>query len=618
MTANRRALLVGGAALGVAAAIRPGRVVAAEAESHGLSVFGDLKHGPDFRHFDYVRPDAPKGGSFSGQISSTAGNQTFDTFNTLNIFVLRGDGAAGMGLTFDSLMVRGLDEPDAVYGLVAAGVRRSADGLTYRFRLRPDARFHDGSRLTAQDVAFSTILLKEKGHPRISQALRFVAGAAAEGDDVVRIDFAPERARDLPLLVAGLPILSQAYYGTRDFEAATLEPPLGSGPYRVGRFEVGRFITFERARDWWAAGLPVSVGQHNFDEVRFEYFRDRQVAFEAFKAGAFTFREEFTARIWATGYDFPAATDGRVKRETLPDRTPSGMQGWFFNTRRDKFRDPRVREAIGLAFDFEWTNGNIMYGAYTRTASYFENSEGGATGRPGPEELALLEPLRGRVPDAVFDEPYRPPRSDGSGQDRALLRRASDLLREAGCRRDGNVLKLPGGEPLAIEFLDFQPTLQPHTQPFIRNLSLLGVAAASRIVDAAQYQRRTEEFDFDMVVQRYSNGATPGEGLRQIFGSAAANTKGSQNLPGFADPAIDALLEAVVRADTRPALTGAVRALDRVLRAGRYWVPMWFRGSHPVAYWDVFGHPPEPPAYDLGAPATWWYDPEKAKRIGRG
>ncbi|MDB5511302.1 MAG: extracellular solute-binding protein family 5 [Enterovirga sp.] len=614
---TRRAVLAGGGALGVAAVLRPAPGAAQALESHGLSIFGDLKHPADFRHFDYVRPDAPKGGTFSHQISSTGGNQNFDTFNTLNIYVLKGDGAAGMGLVTDSLMVRGLDEPDAVYGLVARSVRRSPDGLTYTFSLRPEARFHDGSRLAARDVAFTFRLLKEKGHPRIAQTLRFMNEAVAENDETLRVTFAKERSRDLPLVVAGLPILSEAYWRGRDFEAATLEPPLGSGPYRVARFEVGRFIAFERVKDYWAAALPVVVGQSNFDEIRYEYFRDRQVAFEAFKAGVFTFREEFTARLWATGYDFPAVAEGKVRRETLPDRTPSGMQGWFFNGRRDKFKDARIREAIGLAFDFEWTNQTVMYGAYTRTASFFENSELKATGMPSPEEVALLEPFRGRVPDEVFGEPYSPPRHDGSGQDRTALRRANDLLREAGCRREGSQLKLASGEPFTLEFLDFQPSLQPHTQPFVRNLGLLGIAATIRIVDAAQYQRRTEEFDFDVVTQRYSNSSTPGEGLRQVFGSLAAATKGSQNLAGIADPVVDSLLETIVQAETRPALVAAVRALDRVLRAGRYWVPMWYRGSRPVAYWDMYGHPAQPPAYGLGAPDTWWYEPDKAKRIGR-
>ena len=612
---TRRSALLGVAAAGFA--IRSGRAAEPDAWRHGLSIFGDLKYPAGFRRFDYVNEAAPKGGAFSNQISSVSGNQNFDTFNTLNTLVLKGDGAAGMGLTADSLMARALDESDALYGLVADAVQASADGLVYRFRLRPEACFHDGSPITAADVVWTLRTLKDKGHPRIAQDLALVAGAEAESASVIRVAFKPGRARNLPLVVAGLPILSAAYYATCDFEASTLEAPLGCGPYRVGRFEVGRFITFERVKDYWAADLPANVGQNNFDEIRYEYFRDRQVAFEAFKSGVFTFREEFTARVWATGYDFPAMSDGKVRRETLPDRTPSGMQGWFFNLRRATFRDPRVREAIGLCFDFEWTNPTIMFGAYSRTASYFENSDLKAEGLPSAAEAALLERFRGRVLDAVFGEPYWPPHSDGSGQDRALLRRASDLLREAGCRRDGSVLKLPSGEPLAFEFLDNQPVLQPHTQPFIKNLALLGVAATIRIVDAAQYQRRQEDFDFDVTVRRYSNSPTPGEALRQVFGSEAARTRGSNNIAGISDPVVDDLLDLIMAAETRPELVTACQVLDRVLRAGRYWVPMWFRDTHPIAYWDVFGRPPEPPAYDLGAPATWWFDADKARRIGR-
>jgi microcin C transport system substrate-binding protein len=594
------------------------RATEGESESHGLSIFGDLKYGPDFRHFDYVNPRAPKGGAFSTQITSVAGNQNFETFNTLNIFVLRGDGAAGMGLTFDGLMARALDEPDSLYGIAARAVRWSGDGLTYRFLLRPEARFHDGSKLTASDVAFSFMTLKEKGHPRISQTIRLMTSAVAEGDDVVVVTFAPERSRDLPLTVAGLPIFSEAYYRGRDFEAATLEAPLGSGPYRVGRFEVGRFIEFDRTADYWAKDLPASVGHNNFERIRYEYYRDRDVAFEAFKAGAYTYREEFTSRIWNNGYDFQAVKDGRVKQEILPDETPSGMQGWWFNTRREKFRDPRVREAIGLVFDFEWTNQNLMYGAYRRTASFFENSDMKAEGKPSPEELALLDPWRGKVPEDVFGEPYAPPKSDGSGQDRNLLRRADGLLREAGCRRENNILKLPSGQPLEIEFLDSSPTLQPHTQPFIKNLSLIGIHGRSRIVDAAQYQRRENEFDFDVVVRRYGAGLTPGEPLRQIFGSRSADIKGSQNIAGVAHPAVDALLEKIVTAKTRDELRTACRALDRVLRSGRYWVPMWYSATHRVAYWDMFGRPEKLPKYDLGVPAIWWHDADKARRIGRG
>jgi microcin C transport system substrate-binding protein len=616
---TRRAVLAGAGALGVSCLLPRGSALAQEDQPwrHGLSSFGELRYPVDFAHFDYVDPKAPKAGAISLQISSTTGNQAFDTFNTLNIYVLKGDGAAGMGATFDTLMAPALDEPDSLYGLAASAVSRSADGLEYRFRMRPEARFHDGSPLTAKDAAFSITVLKEKGHPSISQTLRMVEGAEAPGDGLLIVRFKPGRSRDLPLLVAGLPIFSAAYYAANGFEEATLKPPIGSGPYRVGRFEQGRFIEFERVPDYWGRDLPVSVGQNNFDRLRYEYFRDRQVAFEAFKAATFTFREEFTSRDWSTGYDFPAVREGRVKREVLPDETPSGTQGWFFNTRRDTFKDPRVREAVGLLFDFEWTNTNIMFGQYQRTTSYFENSEMKAVGPPGPAELALLEPWRGKVPDEVFGDPFLPPVSDGSGQDRALMRRADQLLREAGCRRDGTVLKLPSGQPVQIEFLDFSPALQPHTQGFLKTLKLLGIDARSRIVDAAQFQRRVDEFDFDVISRRASMGLTPGEGLKVMFGSDAAKVVGSSNITGVADPAVDAMIAAVLAAQSRAELVAACRALDRILRSGRYWVPMWNKASHWIAYWDLFSRPAVKPRYDRGVPATWWYDEDKARRIGK-
>ena len=351
-------------------------------------------------------------------------------------------------------------------------MRRSADGLTYRFFIRPEAKFHDGSRLTAHDVAFSLNILKEKGHPLITQSLRDFTGAKADDDSIVTVTFAPKRARDVPLFVAGLPIFSRAYYATKPFEESTLETPLGSGAYKVGRFEPGRYIEYERVKDWWGADLPVARGQNNFDIVRFEYYRDRDVGFEGFTAGNYLFREEFTSRTWATRYDFPGFKDGRVKRDMIPDDTPSGAQGWFINTRRAKFADPRLREALCDAFDFEWTNKTIMYGSYDRTVSVFQNSDMMAEGKPGADELALLEPFRGRVPDEVFGEPYMPPVSDGSGQDRVLLRKASQLLKDAGCAIKDGKRVLPNGEPVAIEFLIDEPTFEPHHMPFIKNLGV--------------------------------------------------------------------------------------------------------------------------------------------------
>jgi microcin C transport system substrate-binding protein len=586
-----------------------------DAERHGMSAFGELKYPPDFSHFGYANPKAPKGGTFS-QIGPTfIYNQNSQTFNSLNSYILRGDAAQGMELTFASLMARAHDEPDAMYGLAAHSVRISDDGLTYRFALRPQARFHDGSRLTAHDVAFSLAVLKDKGHPIITQFLRDLAGVEAIDDATVALRFAPRRARDVPLFAAGLPIFSRAYYSKHRFDETTLDVPLGSGPYRVGRFEPGRYIEYRRVADWWGADLPVARGHYNFDTLRYEYYRDRDVGFEGFTAKSYLFREEFTSRIWATRYDFPAIKDGRVKREVLPDDTPSGAQGWFINTRRAKFKNPKLREALIYAFDFEWTNKSIMYGSYERTHSVFQNSDMMAQGKPGPEELALLEPFRGRVPDEVFGEPLVPPVSDGSGQDRKLLRRGAQLLQEAGYVIKNGKRISPDGERLSIEFLIDIPSFQPHHMPYIKNLATLGIEANLRLVDAVQMQQRRNEFDFDLTIQRFAFSLTPGDSLRSYFSSQAAALKGSRNLAGIADPAIDAMIDRIIAAQTRPALVAACRALDRLVRAGRYWIPHWYKASHWIAYWDTFGRPATKPRYARGVLETWWHDRGKASKI---
>jgi microcin C transport system substrate-binding protein len=595
------------------------RPAAAEngAEMHGMSAFGDLKYPADFHHFDYVNPAAPKGGVFSLIPPTRAYNQSFFTFNSLNAYILKGEGAQGMDMTFVSLMARAGDEPDAMYGLAAKSVRISPDKLNYSFTIRPEARFHDGTKLTAHDVAFSLNTLKEKGHPLILVQLRDFVKAEALDDATVAVTFAPKRARDVPLYVAGLPIFSKAYYATRPFDESTLDTPLGSGPYKVGRYEANRYIEYDRVKDWWAADLPVNRGSYNFDTVRYEFYRDRDVAFEGFTGKNYLFREEFTARIWATRYDFPAIRDGRVKRETLPDETPSGGQGWFFNTRRDKFKDPRVREAFCYAFDFEWTNKTVMYGAYARTCSPFQNSDMVATGPPAPEELKLLEPFRGQVPDEVFGEPFVPPVSDGSGQDRALLRKAQQLLQAAGLTvKDGKRL-LPNGEVFTVEFLLDEPSFQPHHAAFIKNLVQLGIDAGIRLIDAVQFRARVEAFDFDVTIERLTMSATPGDSIRPYFSSEAAATKGSYNLAGIANPAVDALIEKIIAAENRSDLTFACRALDRVFRAGRYWVPQWYNTSHRLAYWDQFSHPAKSPRYASGAGVrdNWWYDAAKAAKL---
>jgi microcin C transport system substrate-binding protein len=586
-------------------------------EAHGISVFGDLKYPADFHHFDYVNIAAPKGGLFSLIPSVRAYNQSFQTFNSFNAYILKGEGAQGMDMTFVSLMVRANDEPDAMYGLAARSVRISPDKLSYRFTMRPEARFHDGSKLTAHDVAFSLTALKDKGHPLILVQLRDFVKAEALDDATVAVTLAEKHARDVPLFIASLPIFSKAWYATRPFDESSLDAPLGSGPYKVGKYEVNRYVEYDRVKDWWAADLPVNRGSYNFDTVRYEFYRDRDVAFEGFSGKSYLFREEFTARIWATRYDFPAIKDGRVRRETLPDETPSGGQAWFFNTRRDRFKDSRVREAIGNAFDFEWTNKTVMYGAYARTVSPFQNSDMVATGLPSPEELKLLEPFRGQVPDEVFGEPFVPPVSDGSGQDRTLLRKAVQLLNDAGCVVKDGKRRLPNGEIFTVEFLLDEASFQPHHATFIKNLGQLGIEAGIRLIDAVQYRARVEDFDFDVTIQRMNFSATPGDSLRPYFSSQAAATKGSYNLAGVSSPAIDTLIEKAIDANSRTDLTFACRALDRVFRAGRYWVPQWFRSSHPIAYWDQFSHPEKPAKYaqGVGAPENWWYDASKAARL---
>jgi microcin C transport system substrate-binding protein len=613
---TRRDLLLAGTAAAGYALLSEARA-AEGSEIHGISAFGDLKYPAEFRQLDYVDPKAPKGGVFSHIGSRAIFNQNILTFNSLNSFILKGDAAQGMELTFASLMARALDEPDALYGLAARAVQMSGDGLTYRFLLRDQLAFHDGTPLTAEDVVFSLKLLKTKGHPLAQLLLREFKDAEVENEATVAVRFVENRGRDAPLFVAVLPIFSRAFYSSHAFDETTLEAPLGSGPYKVGRFEAGRFIEYERVKNWWGADLPVARGHNNFDVIRYEFYRDRDLAFQGFTSKSYLFREEFTARIWATGYDFPAVRDGRVKRDIVPDDGPTGIQGWFFNTRREAFKDNRVREAFIYAFDFEWTNKTIMYSAYRRLHSVFQNTDMMAVGKPGPDELAVLEPFRGKVPDEVFGDPFSPPVSDGSGQDRALLRKAGALLQQAGCAVIDGKRMTPQGKPMTVEFLIDEPSVQAHHMPYIKNLGTLGIEATLRIVDPVQFKSRVDDFDFDITVQRFGFSTLPGSLLRAYFSSKAVGMKGSQNLAGISDPVIDALIERIVAANTRPSLVTACKVLDRVMRSGRYWVPHWYKGAHWLAYWDVFDRPVTKPRYGRGAPDTWWYDPQKAAQLER-
>ncbi len=583
------------------------------APRHGLSAFGDLKYPENFAYFDYVNPTAPAGGKLS-----MIGSSGVTSFDSLNAFILKGQPAEGLILLFDSLMVRAMDEPDAMYGLLAQSAEISEDRQSVTFTLRPEARFHDGTPVTAADVAFSFDTLKKHGHPFIRLPLRDVIRAEAPDARHVRFVFSGTETRDLPMIVAELPVLSKAYYTAHDFTATTVEPPLGSGPYTVKDAQLGRSITYARNPDYWGWKLPVNRGRFNFATIRYDFFRDRSVAFEAFKAGGYDLREEFTSKTWATEYNFPALQEGRVIRDTLPDENPSGVQGFFMNLRREKFSDIKVRQALDLAFDFEWANRNLFFGLYERTDSYFENSSLAASGTPGPEELALLEPHRDKLPPSVFGPAYVPPISDGSGNLREGLKQAGALLDAAGWRiRDGKRLNAKGA-PLTIEFLNYETAFERIIGPYIRNLNRLGIDAKVRTVDPSQYESRVEGFDFDITTSRYVQRNTPGIELRGYFSSAAAAQPGSRNIAGISDPAVDALVEAVIGARDRAALTSAARALDRVLRSQHYWVPQWFKGVHTIAYWDRFARPDVTPKYDPGIIDTWWADPAKAAPIDGG
>lgn len=594
--------------LAAIAAAQPGD---ASAEGvHGLSAFGTLKYPADFKHFEYVNPDAPKGGRIS--LIGSGGRITFDSFNA---FILKGDAAQGLEYLYDSLMVRAFDEPDAVYGLIARAAELSTDKRSVTFYLRPEAKFADGSPVTADDVVFSFDMLKTKGHPAYSISLRDVVRAEALAPDAVRYSFEGELTRDLPVTVAMLPVLSKTYYATRRFDETSLEPPLGSGPYEIKDYKPGTFVLFRRRAGYWGKDLPVNRGRFNFDELKYEYYRDRTAELEALKAGSFDFREEFTSIDWATAYDIPAVRDGRLQRLTLPDDSPSGAQGFFINTRREKLKDPRVRRAFDLAFDFEWTNKNLFYSLYKRTASFFENSDMKASGPPSAEELALLEPFRDILPKEVFGEPYSPPVSDGSGSDRRLLREAARLLSEAGWEvKDGKRINAKG-EVLEIEILIFSPSFERIIGPYVENLRRIGVQAQLRRVDAAQYERRVKAFDFDLTTQRYVMRLIPGNELRNYWSSEAAKTDGSFNLAGIADPVIDALMAKVMAATSRDELVTATRAIDRVLRTGHYWVPHWYKAAHHLAFWNKFSWPAIKPKYDRGVIQTWWHDAEKAAKL---
>ena len=604
---------------GAAAMAWPTPLADGESESHGLSAFGELALPADFAHLPYADPEAPKGGTIVLEPTSAGLNQNFTTFDTLNIYILRGDGAAGMGLIFDSLMGATLDESDALYGLVAKSVRWSADRLTYRFLLRPEARFHDGSRLTAADAAFTMDLLKTKGHPNLRTGLRHLASATALADDLLEVKLDPARTRETHLTVAGLPIFSKAYYTAHSFDQTTLDPPLGSSAYRVGAVDQGRTITFNRVKDYWAKDLPLNRGQGNFDTIRYEYYRERQVGFEAFKSGATTYHEDCHLHQLGQGLRF-SGHRGR------PGETRRGARRGTFRCARvvvqhaaRQVQGPRasVRPSAS-GFDFQWVDKNIMYGLYARTVSYFQNSPLAASGMPGPDELALLEPFRGKVPDSVFGEAILPPVSDGSGQDRALLGQAFKLLQAAGCKRDGNVLKLPSGEPFRIEFLDFSGGLERahaalHQEPSTaRHRGQLPHRGRGRNTSLAS----TTSTSTSSRCGARRGDPTPGEGLRVTFGSEAAHTPGSQThdrhgRPRRRRPDREGAQCDIPDGPDHHLPSARPRAAARAITGCRCGT------TRPIGSPTGmnFGWPKQRPKLDPGVLSTWWYDDAKASQL---
>jgi microcin C transport system substrate-binding protein len=584
-------------------AAAPAGPVPAAGPSHGLSIHGDLKYGPGFPHFAYVDSRAPKGGGV--RLAATG------TFDNLNPFILKGVPAAGITTTFDTLTVNAADEPSSEYGLVAETIETPADRSWVAFAIRAAARFHDGSPMTVEDVIWTFETLRTKGHPLYRSYYGAVASVEKTGPRTVRFTFKPGDNRELPVIVGQLPVLSKAYWAGRDFTKTTLEAPLGSGAYRVESLEPGRSITYRRVRDYWAAALPVNVGRDNFDTIRYDYYRDGTVALEAFKAGAYDFRPEDSAKNWARGYDVPAVRDGRIRKELIPNEVPTGMQGFVYNTRRPIFRDPRVRAALAAAFDFEWSNAHLFYGAYTRTRSYFSNSELASRGLPGEAERAVLAPFRAQVPDEVFTREYRPPSTEPGGL-RPNLIDALELLKQAGwVVRDMRLVNAETGEPLTFEVLIDDPNWERITLPFVKNLERLGVAARVRTVDSAQYEYRVKQFDFDMTVAVFPQSLSPGNEQVDYWASVAADTPGSRNLAGIRDPVVDRLIEQLIAAPDRAALVARTRALDRVLLWGHYVIPHWHITAFRVAYWHRFGRPTTSPKYSLGFD-TWWVDPRQS------
>jgi len=572
--------------------------------THAIAMYGRAKYDVGFKNFDYVNPDAPKGGTLR-----LSGPETFDS---LNQFIIKGVSAQGLGLLYQSLLVKAQDEPYTMYGGIAQSIETPDDRSWVKFHLNPNAIWHDGQPITANDVVWSFNTLIENGSPFYKAYYAAVKDVKAIDDKTVLFEFNIANNREMPLIVGELSILPKHYWEAegRDFTSTTLEPPLGSGPYKIDKVTAGRSLSFKRVDDWWAKDLPVYKGRYNFDHIEYDYYRDQNISLEALFAGEYDFRQEYTAKLWATAYDAPPIKEGLIKKELIENAMPQGMQGFILNLRKDIFSDIAVRKAMDLAFDFEWSNKQFAYGAYKRTRSYFENSEMAATGLPEGKELEILLEYKDQLPDEIFTTTYNPAKTDGSGNNRKNLRKAMKLLDDAGyiVGKDGVRVHKDTGVKLSFEFLvsNTNAGFERWFQAYKKSLERIGIEGNIRIVDASQYINRVLNFDYDMIVMSWGQSTSPGNEQREYWNSEKADIKGSRNYIGIKDPVVDALIEKIVTAQTREDLVAHVKAMDRILQHGYYLVPNWHLAAWRIAYWDKFGKPDIQAPYSLGVIDTWW------------
>jgi len=580
--------------------------------AHGFALNGTLKYSADFKHFEYANPKALKGGEV--KLASVG------TFDSLNPFIVKGNSVSSPGLMLDTLTTQSEDEPFSEYGLIAETIEIPADKSWVAFNLRKQARFHDGSPITPEDVIFSFNTLRDQGAPFYRAYYGNVSLVEKVGEHKVKFNFDLSQGinPELPLIIGQLPILSEKYWQTREFDKTTLEPFLTSGPYKITALDPGRSVTYERVKDYWAKDLPVNAGQYNYDKIHIDYYKDESVLVQAFKAGEYDFRQENSSKNWATAYAFPALNDGRVIKEEIRHERPTGMQAFVFNTRRPMFQDKRVRHALGYLFDFEWANANLFYGAYARTHSFFSNSELASSGLPSAAELAILKPLQEKypehVPPEVFTQTYQAPTTDGTGKIRRHIRQAMRLLTDAGWSIKNGKLVNANGEPMQFEILLVSPFFERIVLPYKKNLERIGIEVSVRTVDSSQYINRVQAFDFDMIVSSFAQSSSPGNEQRDFWSTAKADQVGSRNVIGIKNPAIDELIEMIITAPDRASLITRTHALDRILLWQHYVIPQWHIQYFRVVYWNKFKRPAINPKYALGF-YHWWIDPELATQL---